>query len=87
MKGSPNITMKSVWRVGQYDAVGICRKPLLESMFCSKKCEKDAPVWDLKMAMTMIKELNSLGRKQSENDISDAMAQAMFWIREKQNQQ
>lgn len=60
---------------------------IMESMFCSKKCEKDAPVWDLKMAMAMIKELNSLGRKQSENDISDAMAQAMSWIREKQNQQ
>jgi endogenous inhibitor of DNA gyrase (YacG/DUF329 family) len=59
----------------------------IESLFCSKKCETDALVWDLGKAMAMIKELNSLGRKQSENDISDAMAQAMFWIREKQNQQ
>lgn len=58
----------------------------MESLFCSKECETDAPVWDLGIAMAMIKELNSLGRKGCENDISDAVAQAMFW-KEKQKQQ
>lgn len=59
---------------------------VMESLFCSKKCETNAPVWDLSIAMAMIKELNSPRRKVSENDISDAMTQAMFWIREKQKQ-
>lgn len=61
---------------------------VMESLFCSKKCEANAPRWDLGIAKEMLKELNSLGRKGCENDISDAMAQAMFWLktREKQKQ-
>lgn len=57
---------------------------VMESLFCSKECETNAPVWDLSIAMTMMRELNSREKKQTEKDISDAMAQAMLWIRKKQ---
>lgn len=59
---------------------------VMESLFCSKECETNAPAWDLSIAMTMIRELNSRGKKQTEGDISDAMTQAMFWTRKKQGE-
>lgn len=60
---------------------------VMESLFCSKKCERNAPVWDLGIAKEMLKELNSLGKKQSGDDISDAVAQAMFWLKTREKQQ
>lgn len=60
---------------------------VMESLFCSKKCEMNAPVWDLGIAKVMLKELNSLGKKQSGDDISDAVTQAMFWLKTRKKQQ